>query len=563
MKTTPFLAFLAFVASVAPLCALTQPVRTHGGLVSGVPGKDPAILSFKGIPFAAPPVGDLRWRAPRPAPDWQGVKLAGKFSASCMQNISTRESQPWTNEFMTHNEVSEDCLYLNVWTGAKSASEKRPVYMYIYGGGFTGGSAAVPIYDGEGLASKGLVVVTINYRLGILGWFAHPELSKESSNNVSGNYGLLDQIAALKWIHDNIAAFGGDSNRVTIAGQSAGSIAVHDLVASPLARGLFQRAIAESGGSTVGRAGIGNGGAAPSLATAEAGGVRFAESKGAKSISELRAMSWQQLTAPQPGGGRGNADPSAARGATAASGGGRAAAPPGGRGGGAAGSPIIDGYVLPAAPNDVIAQGKYNDVPFLTGMNTGELAGLVASRTPITLEGFQNQAKQRYGEDADKFLALYPASTDAEAVAANTQANLDRTRVALNLWAAMRAKTSRAKTFDYLFDHALPGPESSWLGAFHTGEVPYVMNTLYTSPRPFVDADRKNCRHDVLLLGELRHQRRSEWKGIAGLAVLQWQGRHYGVGRQERSHSGCGKCRQTGVLRSVFSSSLNISVSQR
>ncbi|MBZ5624871.1 MAG: carboxylesterase family protein [Acidobacteriia bacterium] len=181
---------LVLVAVASPLCALTQPVKTGGGLVSGVAGKDPSILAFKGIPFAAPPVGNLRWRAPAPPAPWQGVRRAGEFSASCMQNI-VNEQQPWTYEFMTHNEISEDCLYLNVWTGAKSASEKRPVFVYIYGGAFTSGSAAVPLYDGEGLAKKGLVVVVMNDRVGIMGFFVHPE-----SDTPRGAGGLMSWAAS-------------------------------------------------------------------------------------------------------------------------------------------------------------------------------------------------------------------------------------------------------------------------------------------------------------------------------------------------------------------------------
>ena len=167
---------LAAAAVCAPLGAIQQPVKTRGGLVSGVAGTKPGITAFKGIPFAVPPVGNLRWTAPKPAAPWTGVRKADKFGASCIQTV-VEERKPWTHEFMTHNEISEDCLYMNVWTGAKSATEKRPVFVYIYGGGFTEGSGAVPVYDGEGLASKGLVVVTFNYRVGILGFFNHPELS--------------------------------------------------------------------------------------------------------------------------------------------------------------------------------------------------------------------------------------------------------------------------------------------------------------------------------------------------------------------------------------------------
>ena len=228
---TTMAATLALLLAGSLAAAIKQPVRVTGGLVSGVPGKDPAITAFQAIPFAAPPVGDLRWRAPAPVVPWKGVRRSDRFSASCMQNISTQERQPWTYEFMTHNEISEDCLYLNVWTAAKSASQKRPVLVYIYGGAFNEGSAAVPVYDGEGLAKKGIVMVTFNYRLNIMGFFVHPELSRESPNHVSGNYGLLDQIAALQWIQANIAKFGGDPQRVAIVGQSAGGMSVHDLIA--------------------------------------------------------------------------------------------------------------------------------------------------------------------------------------------------------------------------------------------------------------------------------------------------------------------------------------------
>jgi para-nitrobenzyl esterase len=326
------------------------------------------------------------------------------------------------------------------------------------------------------------VVVNVNYRLGLPGFFVHPDLSKESASGVSGNYGLLDQIAALQWIRDNIAAFGGDPQRVTIAGQSAGGMSVHGLIASPLARGLFHRAIVESGGSTVGRAGINMN--ANSLASAEAAGQRFAEAKGAKSLAELRAMSWQKLTEPpSTAAGGGRATPGG--GAPGASGAGR------GRGFSGTGSPITDGYVLPGSANEVVLQGKHNDVPVLTGMNTGELGGLMPTAGgALTLEAFRNQVRKGYGADADKFLALYPANSDAEAAAAQAQASRDQSRVSMYLWAKQRSGTSKRKVFQYLFDHALPGPDSARYGAFHTGEVPYVLNTLYMSKRPFTEADR-------------------------------------------------------------------------
>jgi para-nitrobenzyl esterase len=310
------------LAAQPALAQIKGPVRVTGGLVSGAAGRAPSIAAFKGIPFAAPPVLERRWRAPAPVMPWDGVRKADAFSASCMQQV-VQERKPWTWEFMTHGEVSEDCLYLNVWTAAASAAERRPVFVYIYGGAFSEGSGAVPVYDGEGLAAKGLVVVTFNYRLGVLGFLAHPGLSEEGPSRTSGNYGLLDQVAALRWVRDNIAAFGGDSNRVTIAGQSAGGMSVHALIASPLAKGLFHRAIVQSGGSSVGGGGIPLG--TRILADAEAAGLAFAQAKGAATIAALRAMSWQQLTEPLPA-----AQP------------GKGPAPP------VRFSPIVDGYVLPA-----------------------------------------------------------------------------------------------------------------------------------------------------------------------------------------------------------------------
>jgi para-nitrobenzyl esterase len=369
-----------------------------------------------------------------------------------MQTIVT-EKKPWTYEFMAHNDVSEDCLYLNVWTAAKSASEKRPVYVYIYGGAFTEGSAAVPAYDGEGLAKKGLVVVTINYRVGIFGFFAHPDLTSESATKTSGNYGLLDQVAALQWVRDNIAKFGGDSARVTIAGQSAGAFSVNALLASPQAKGLFARAIAESG-ITLGS------GSGMKLAQAEQAGATFAAAKGAKSIAELRAMSWQKLTEPLPGGGRG-----------------------------ARGGLIIDGSVLPTTVPEAFAQGKQNDVPTLTGYNKGE-SGATPNPT-ITAAAFQAQAKQRYGDRADEFLKLYPAATDEQARVSQNESSWDQQRVGTYLWARGRAKTANTNAYLYFWDHALPGPDAALYGAFHTSEVPYVLYTLYMSERPFTDTDKK------------------------------------------------------------------------
>lgn len=453
---------LLLVGAALPLSAvITQPVKVDGGLVSGVPGNDVSIMTFKSIPFAAPPVGDLRWRAPQPVVPWKGLHATDKYPPSCIQNIPG-SNPPWTYEFMTHNEIGEDCLYLNVFTPASSAQEKLPVFVYIYGGGFQEGSTAVPVYDGEGLAKKGLVVVTFNYRVGVLGFLAHPELTRESGHQSSGNYALLDQIAALRWVQNNIAKFGGDANRVTIDGQSAGGSSVHDLTASPLARGLFQRAIVESGGSSVGKGGLSS--APESLTAAENKGEKFAEAKGAHSLKELRTLSWQKLMEPVS--------------ASAGQGGFRFA-------------PIVDGYVLPAPFMSVIAEGKQNDVPTLTGSALGELGGLSGPPKPLTLAEFQDRARQRFGDTVDEFLKLYPATTDEEAQAAQKQSAVDQALAAQYLWARARSKTAKTKVYEYLWDHTLPGPDSGKFGAFHSSELPYTLNNLHTSDRPFTEDDQR------------------------------------------------------------------------
>jgi len=443
---------LLFVA--LPLgAAIQQPVKIDGGQVAGVPGKDTSILVFKGLPFAAPPVGDLRWRAPKPVIPWQGVRKADQFGTSCIQNI-VAERKPWTYEFMTHTEVSEDCLFLNVWTGAKRAGENLPVYVFIHGGGNTEGSGAVPVYDGEGLARKGVVVVTVNYRLGILGFFTHPGLTAESDVHASGNYALLDLIAALEWVRHNIAAFGGNPNRVTIGGQSAGASNVHSLVASPLAKGLFHGAIAESGSSVGGLGLMG----ARTLADQESVGVRFAEAKEAHSVAELRKLSWKELTTPVPG--------LQVRFGV-----------------------VVDGYVLPLSANEAFAQGRQNDVPTLTGSTKEDLGG-ASTHPTATVQTFQ-QTSQRYGDLAGAFLKLYPAATDEEAGAAQNLSAVDSMRSSTYLWALNRAKTAKTKVYTYFWEHAMPGPDADKYGAFHTSEVPYAMNTLSMSDRPFTGADHK------------------------------------------------------------------------
>lgn len=459
MKKILVLSLLALVSCATGPRAIRESVETSGGVLAGVPGRDASVTVFKAVPYAAPPVGELRWKAPQAPAAWEGVRQADAFSDSCVQNI-VEERKPWTHEFMSHDEISEDCLYLNIWTAAERPGENRPVFVYIHGGGFTEGSGSVAVYDGEGLAKKGLVMVTINYRLGPFGFLAHPELTKESTYGASGNYGILDAVAALQWIRENIAAFGGDPSRVTVAGQSAGSMAVHTLIASPLAAGLIHRGIAESGGSSLG-------GSSSRLADAEKEGVQFAEQKGASSLADLRAMSAEQVAAPIP----------APEGANTAS-------PPRLRF-----RPIVDGYLLPASIDEVFAQGRQNDVPIITGANADEGGG--SPNPEVTAAQYRDQAKQRYGNNAATLLRLYPASTDQEAGAASNDAARDRARVSLSVWAQERKKTTESGIYTYFWTHTLPGPDAARYGAFHTSEVPYALNTLYMSDRPFADIDHQ------------------------------------------------------------------------
>ena len=448
---------ICFAVAALPLTsAITQPVRTDKGLVSGVPGSDPDVIAFKGIPFAAPPVGDLRWRAPEFAVAWQGVKNAEGFSSSCVQKIS-QEHKPWTYEFLAHNEVSEDCLYLNVWTSAKAANEKRAVFVWIYGGGYTEGSTAAPLYDGEKLASCGVVVVTLNYRLGVFGFLAHPDLTRESRHKSSGNYGTLDQIAALEWVHKNIAAFGGDPERVTLGGQSAGAASVHNLTASALAKGLFQRAIVESGSNVASAA---TGSRPVNLSEAEEQGAKFAVSKDSHSIKELRAKPWQDLL------------PNAANGPSFAF------------------RPIIDGWVLTAPVNEVFAAGRQNDVPTLTGWTADE-ASSQADYGKVPAEQWRERMRKRFGDRTDAFLQLYPAATDAQASASQKASAREQNLVSMYLWAADRARTGKTKVFTYYWTHALPGPDSARYGAFHSSEVPYVFESLSKADRPWTAQDHE------------------------------------------------------------------------
>ncbi len=441
------------VTSVA-IAAINAPTLTESGQVSGVPGRDSSITVFKGIPFAAPPVGELRWKAPQASTAWQGVRTADQFGNTCPQLMRNTASG------------SEDCLFLNVWTGANSAKEKRPVFVWIHGGRFIFGAGSQPLFDGEGLARKGVIVVTFNYRLGVFGFLATPELTQESGHNASGNYGLLDQIAALQWVSRNIAAFGGDPNRVTIAGQSAGAGSVLQLVNSPLTRGLFRGAIAESGARYANDPDIS--GLATSyrlLNGAEADGVKYAEAHGAHSLKELRALTMEQLLVGN------NANDEAYSGKPP---------PPLFR-------PVVDGWVIAKNYRESMASGSVNRIPVITGNNLDESG---ASPQPnIKLADYQNTAKQKYGTLAEEFLKLYPAATDAEAGQATNAAARDSSRVSTFLWGAEWSKTTRRPAYLYFWTHAPPGPDRDRRGAYHESEINYIFNNLYATDRPWADDD--------------------------------------------------------------------------
>jgi para-nitrobenzyl esterase len=440
-KKYQLLFFIVIISTTLKLSGQLSVIKTENGLVSGY--KNGEISIFKGIPFAQPPLGELRWKAPQPVKNWTGVLKCEKFSASPMQNKPV-PFMMWTEEFITPPEnLSEDCLYLNVWTPAKSAKEKLAVFVWIYGGGFSSGSAACAVYDGEEMSKKGIIFVSINYRVGVLGFLAHPELSSESENKVSGNWGLLDQIAALRWIQKNIEAFGGDPQKVTIAGQSAGSLSVCALVASPLAKGLFRGAIAQSGG-------ILSGFMNSSLSDAEKSGTAFMEKMKTVNIEELRKKSAEELIA---AGGNFR--------------------------------PVNDGYVIPVDVFAAFKAGQFNDVSMMAGWVMGD-GSLMGSQT-MTTEQYKQQASGKYGEKAEEYLKLFPGKTGEEVAASLKESGLMQfAAMPAHLWAGF----SKSKAFIYQFSHVpVDKPDFPDYGAFHTSEVPFALHTLHMWKRPWRDVD--------------------------------------------------------------------------
>lgn len=407
------------------------PVKVEDGLLQGT--YEDGLTVYKGIPFAAPPVGDLRWRPPQPAAKWEAVRQATKFGPSPIQGSG---SGP---------DMSEDCLYLNVWTPAKSASDRIPVFVWIYGGGFNFGSTSDPNYNGANLAKKGVVLVSIAYRVGQLGFFADPELSAESPHHVSGNYGIQDMTAGLKWVKKNIAAFGGDPNKVTIFGESAGGIAVSILCASPLAKGLFEGAISESGGNFgPPRTTTYPGENLKRRADAELAGQAYVDSAKVSSIAELRKIPADKLPAI-----RGLA------------------------------WPIIDGWVIPDDQYKLYEEGKFNDTPILVGYNSDE--GASFSRPQQTSEQYIAGVEARYGLYADSLLKAYPAGSGK---APKTARDLMRDAAFgwhTWSWARLESKIGKSKAFLYYFDQHLDYPKDSpryGYGSPHGQEVAYVFEHL-------------------------------------------------------------------------------------
>lgn len=442
---------IVLAACTASETSITETVKLESGYVSGYSDTESEVISFKGIPFAAPPVGDLRWKAPQPVEAWEGTRECRAFGPSPVQ-AAPAPFMFWSEEFLIPEEpIQEDCLYLNVWTKAETEADQLPVMVYIYGGGFRSGGSGCAIYDGSSMAEKGVIFVSINYRVGIFGFLAHPELTGESGYGSSGNYAILDMIAALEWVQQNIDRFGGDPGNVTIAGQSAGSFAVNYLTVSPLAKGLFHRAIAQSGAAFL---------ASPfrpgtSLDEAEQAGEAFGEELGASSIAELRSLS---------------ADSSL-----------------GARGG--MNGPFIDGYVLPESVMDAFENGQQNDVPVLVGWNGDE--GMVMQMQAA--DKYKEQAVLRFGELADDFLAVYPGSTEEEAVKSQIAMSRDETfGIQAYIWAKTQTALGGSAVYLYNFNRPLPAhtPETQF-GAFHSSEIVYAYNNLHTLDRPWEDIDQE------------------------------------------------------------------------
>jgi len=440
-----FLLLLGLNLLIISTIAQTRIAETQFVKVSGMLTPDGKIKVFKGIPFASPPVGDLRWKRPIPPTPWKDVKVCTTFSASPMQP-KPAPFFVWSEEYLIPTEpISEDCLYLNVWTSNQENKKKKPVLVWIYGGGFSSGGSACPIYDGEAFAREDIVFVSINYRVGIFGFYAHHEIDKNNDGLGSGNFGILDQIEALKWVKKNIANFGGDPENVTIAGQSAGSMSVNCLVATPLAKGLFNKAIAESGANFT----RGN----TSKDQAVEASDKYALLFGKSTLEEMRKIPAEELLKKTAG----------IRGI------------------------YVDRIVLPEHVLDIFLNKNENKVTLLTGWNQDE--GISMGK-PKDAASFTNEMKVQYKANAEKLLNFYPGRSDQEAAASQKNLARDMTFGMQNFaWSNIAVKNG-SKVFVYRFKKLVPEDKvGSKYSAFHTGEVPYAYNNLKFVNRPFTNAD--------------------------------------------------------------------------
>jgi para-nitrobenzyl esterase len=418
-------------------------VKVTNGILEGI--DDSGIRIFKGVPFAQPPVGDLRWKEPQPLKNWNGIRKADKFGPRAMQ------LPIYSDMNFRSNGVSEDCLYLNIWTPAKSTNDHLPVLVYFYGGGFMAGDGSEFRYDGESMARKGIVAVTVNYRLGVFGFLAHPELTKESSHHASGNYGLMDQSAALKWVQQNISAFGGDPKKITIAGESAGSSSVNAQMASPLSKNIIAGAIGESG-SVLGKK------SAISLSEAEQRGIQFAKDVNAQSLAALRAIPAQQLL--------------------------EATAKPGSR------FPIdVDGYFLPKSPVQIYAAGEEAHVPLLVGWNSEERNyQSILEQNTITEENYKSSVQKLYGNNADEILKAYAILNNEGVEQVATDLASDRfTGFNTWKWSDMQTTTGMKNVFRYKYERGRPALRNNTENAqpatraVHSAEIEYALGNLATN----------------------------------------------------------------------------------
>jgi para-nitrobenzyl esterase len=432
---------ICLIGLIVPFAALAKEVRIESGLLSG--SLENGLLVYRGVPYAAPPVGELRWKSPQPPPAWQGVRSAQEFGPPCIQSNRAISYLP---------APSEDCLTLNIWTPAQTASARVPVLIWIHGGGFTAGASAERLFGGEHLAKQGVVFVSVNYRLGALGFLAHPGLSAESSHHVSGNYGLQDLIAALEWVQRNIAAFGGDPRHVTILGESAGAAAVSQLCASPRAKNLFQGAISESGGSfrPIGGQAVAADYMQP-LSSAEQAGGAWAEAQGASTVADLRRLPAEKVLSATLG----------QRALTA---------------------PVMDGWIITGDPYKLYEAGKYNDVPVLIGYNSDEGATFAQYKTP---DDYKESVRKRYGPFAERLLALYPPGEGRVAKTARDLARDTSFGWGTWSWARLQSRTGKAKAFIFHFDQHPDYPADSpraGFGSAHATEIAYVFQNFGLPP---------------------------------------------------------------------------------